>query len=169
MNSAKINQFKDQAMSYLLPDCSGVLFWFADCAVVIVKPDTKEQVHEVISSLLGTHNLFKVRYALLVENKSMKVPLFEDRLPLPADTGITGTGVLFGFEPIILCYHFEDHRADLSRQTLPATHRKKISTEGFRETEGKLNLEIKTRKTRLSVSGSWCERILNWVQIVSFK
>jgi hypothetical protein len=99
--------------------------------------------------------LFKVRYALLVENKSLKVPLFEDRLPLPADAGIAGEGVLFGFEPVILYYHFEDHRANLSRQSPPAPHRE-IPSEGFQgDLEGKLNLKIKTRKARMSVSGSW--------------
>ena len=148
MNSAIINQIKDQAMSYLLPDCSVVLFWFADCAVVIIKPDTKEQVPEVISSLSGTHKLFKVRYALLVENKSLKVPLFEDRLPLPADAGIAGSGVRFGFEPVILCYHFEDHRANLSRQSPPAPHREKTFRRISGRPWGQVELKDQNQKSK---------------------
>ena len=67
----------------------------AGCAVVVVKLDTKEHVFEVISSLyssLLTHELFEVRYAPLVENKSLKVPFFKDWLPLPTDAGIAGAG-----------------------------------------------------------------------------
>jgi len=161
MNSAIINQIKAQTMSCLLPDCSTVFIWFADCAVVIVKPDTKEQAPEIISSLSGTQNLFKVRYALLVENKPLKVPLFEDRLPLPADTGIARSGVLFGFEPIILCYHLEDHRADLSRQTLPAPHCEKTFSRISGGPWGEVELKDQNQKTMISVSGSWWERISN--------
>jgi hypothetical protein len=69
---------------------------------------------EVISSPILTRKLFKVTNTLLVENKSLKVPLFENRLPLPTDGGIAGADARFrGLEPIILCYHVEDHQADL--------------------------------------------------------
>ncbi len=157
-------------MSYLLTDCSVVLFWFADCAVVIVKLDTKEQVLEAISSLFGTHNLFKVRYALLVENKSLEVPLFEDRLPLPADSGIAGEGVVFRFEPVILCYHFEDHRANLSRQSPPAPHHEKTFRRISGRPWGEVELEDQNQKSKDQRVGFLMRKNSKlWVEIVSFR
>jgi hypothetical protein len=105
-------------------------------------------VPEVISSFSGTHKLFKVRYALLVKNKSLKVPLFEDRLPLPADAGIVCEGVLFGFEPVILCYHFEDHRADLSRQSPPVLHREITFRRISRRPRGEVELKDQNQKSK---------------------
>jgi hypothetical protein len=69
---------------------------------------------EVISSPILTRKLFKVIDTLLIKNKSLKIPLFENWLPLPTNGGIAGADVRFrGLESIILCYHVENHRADL--------------------------------------------------------
>jgi hypothetical protein len=72
-------------------------------AGILTKPDTKKQVLHVVSSMSRTHELLKLEYATLVENKPTKVSPFEDRLPLLTDTGITGPGVRSVVEAIILC------------------------------------------------------------------
>ena len=77
---------------------------------------------EVISSVFGMHKLFKARCARLIESKSPKVPPFEDWLPLLTDTRITGVGVLFGIEVVILRDQFEDHQANLDHQCAPFSH-----------------------------------------------
>jgi hypothetical protein len=72
-------------------------------AGILAKPDAKKQVLHVVSSMSRTHKFLKLEYATLVENKPPKVSPFEDRLPLPTDTGITGPGIRSVVEAIILC------------------------------------------------------------------
>lgn len=108
---------------FLLPSCFIILWWLADSTVVLIELDTKKQMLKVISSVFGIHKSFKVGYTLLVESKSPKVPLFEDRLPLLADTRITGAGIRFRVEVVILRDQVEDHQTNLDRQCAPVRHR----------------------------------------------